>query len=125
MNAELRGSFKALLRLAPAVFTAYAFASLVGVLPAQSSADVRLADAWYRSTFPDAAASLRYHCRKHAGGRSCARYTRDALDFCRAQIRRARPVQLRDGSPGLLIRTRGPGGYFKPECAQIVTFWYD
>lgn len=131
MNAPSRRSWNAALRPAGPARAALAFAfvlafaSLAGDAPAQSSPDARLADAWYRSTFPNAAASLRYHCRKHAGGRSCARYTRDALDFCRAQIGRARPVQLRDGTPGILIRTRGPGGYFKPECAQIVTFWYD
>lgn len=130
MNASSRKRIRALAaRRMARVAAAFACATLAAFaidLQAQAQAPTaRLADAWYRSTFPNAAASLRYHCRKHAAGRSCERYTRDALEFCRAQIARARPVALRDGSPGILIRTRGPGGYFKPECAQIVTFWYD
>jgi hypothetical protein len=53
-----------------------------------------------------------------------AEYTRDALRFFQDNGARGTPVTLRDGTPGILIRTRGgPGGYFTPS-GRIVTFWY-
>ena len=80
---------------------------------------------WYRSTFPTPAPSLKYHCKKHGNGKPCDQYTRDAMDFCRANARSARPMTLKDGTPAIKVRRGSTGGYFKENCSRVVTFWYN
>jgi hypothetical protein len=82
-------------------------------------------DQWYRSTFPNGAASLKYHCKKHGNGKPCDQYTRDAISFCKSNLKSARPMALKDGTPAIKIRRGTVGGYFKENCSQIVTFWYN
>ena len=81
--------------------------------------------AWYRSTFESEEASAEYHLGKHGMGRTLEEYTKDAQDFFRQNQSQATEVRLRDGTPGLRIKTPGgEGGYFTPD-GRIVTFWYD
>lgn len=34
-------------------------------------------------------------------------------------------MTLKDGTPAIKIRRGTVGGYFKENCSQIVTFWYN
>lgn len=81
---------------------------------------------WHKSTFSNAAASVKYHWQEHGQrfGFSVDKYTQDALAFFQAHRGEAVVRTLNDGTQGLLIRTAtGPGGYFTSD-GRIVTFWY-
>ena len=85
---------------------------------------------WYRGTFSDIAASLKYHLAKHGRGRTAIQYTRDAMSFFTANRHLATPVILKDGTSGLRIQvkvitssgTQRIGGYWTT-TGKLVTFW--
>lgn len=82
---------------------------------------------WDRATFPTVEACARYHWEKHAAylGKTPEEYTKDAIQFFSANRPNARPLRLKDGEQGYVIRTGpgGPGGYFTSD-GKIVSFWY-
>jgi hypothetical protein len=85
---------------------------------------------WHRGTFPDIAASLKYHLAKHGRGRTAIQYTRDAMSFSAANRHLATPIILKDGTSGLRIQvkvitssgTQRIGGYWTT-TGKLVTFW--
>ncbi len=92
------------------------------------SASARALSSWHRATFATEAESAAYHYGRHVLRpgltHTFPQYTRDALTTFEQFGGLAKPVTLRDGSPGLLFRNPGnPGGYFTPD-GRIVTFWY-
>ena len=52
-------------------------------------------------------------------------YTNDALQFFEQNKDKVRPLRLKNGENGFVIRTGpgGPGGYFTQD-GRIVSFWY-
>ena len=83
---------------------------------------------WDQATFPTAHECAFYHWQKHASylGKSPEEYTSDALDFFKREKERARPLTLKNGERGFIIRTGpgGPGGYFTQD-GRVVSFWYE
>jgi RHS repeat-associated protein len=88
-----------------------------------------LSDSWRRTTFPNKMQSVRYHWQKHVRdqgiNKSISEYTEDALSVFRQHRSFAQQLTLKDGTPGLRIKTgQGqPGGIFTPD-GRVVTFWY-
>ncbi len=83
---------------------------------------------WDQATFANVYDCARYHWQKHASylGKTPEEYTKDALQFFNKEKGRARTLTLRNGEPGLVIRTGpgGPGGYFTQD-GRVVSFWYE
>ncbi|MBI5216818.1 MAG: RHS repeat-associated core domain-containing protein [Ignavibacteriae bacterium] len=80
---------------------------------------------WHKGTFRSAASSLKYHLKKHGAGRGMEQYVKDAKDFFKQNYNKGQIVTLKDGTPGILIRTQGggQGGYFTLD-GKPVSFWY-
>jgi hypothetical protein len=88
-----------------------------------------LSDSWHRATFPNKMQSVRYHWQKHVRdqgiNKSFREYTQDAVDVFRQHRWAGQQITLKDGTPGLRIKTgKGqPGGIYTPD-GRVVTFWY-
>ena len=102
--------------------------AVAGVATASAAAEKGaefLLSNWYRSTFFSTSGTVAYHWMKHAQryGKTAVEYTKDAVDFFQKNQQLGKPATLGDGTVGVLIRTKGPGGYFTPD-GRVVTFWY-
>jgi len=88
--------------------------------------------AWHKATFPNKYQSISYHLAKHGKGRSAIQYTRDAMDFYQKNKHLGKPVTLKDGTSGIVIKfkTKDPvtgktlkTGGFWTDTGKLVTFW--
>ncbi len=77
---------------------------------------------WDQGTFPSQQASIDYHTKKHANGRSQLHYTRDAVNFYAKYNHLKFPFTLQDGSQGYKIKKGNEGGIWTKK-GKIVTFW--
>lgn len=88
-----------------------------------------LFNTWHKGTFENRTRSVNYHLARHGKGRSAVEYTRDAMDFFAANRSLRVPVILKDGSAGIKIATKQPGGGVQKVAGywtsdgRLVTFW--
>jgi hypothetical protein len=65
-----------------------------------------LMENWHKSTSDSRTDSIRYHLDEHGKGRSATEYTAAAMRFFEKNKHLAKECILRDGSPGLQIKTK-------------------
>ncbi|WP_438433841.1 polymorphic toxin-type HINT domain-containing protein [Gorillibacterium sp. sgz500922] len=83
-------------------------------------------DQWYKGTFGDVTETMDYHLRKHGKGRTPEEFTKDAMDFFKANKHLAEEVTLSTGAKGYKIQTgtgkNKVGGYWTAD-GKLVTYW--